>query len=129
MQDKTTITLTIDEDPKDDLIDVVKFILFARRIDVSGPIGFRTDKALQVAIMVARKNASNLGMLLTHNTPECEDLVQGYLGYDPFFNDDGDEVEPEKLVRKLGLRIQQRPKSPKKKARTRGGKVRRVVEL
>ena len=125
MQGKTTIELTIDEDLEDYLKDTIRFILFARRSDLGGPFDFETDEALQMAVIIAIQTASRLADVVSHNTSECENLIKDFLGYDPFFNDDGEDVEPEELARKLGLSIRRRPKRPKaktkRKSRVRGG--------
>ena len=123
MQDKTTIALTIDEDLGDDLKDVIKFILFARRLDLGDQFDFNSDEALEMAVIVSIQTASRLADVVTHNASECENQIKDFLGYDPFFNDDGEEIEGKELARKLGLTIRRRPKlaaRAKKVAHARG---------
>ena len=106
MQDETTtIELTIDKDLEDQLKDVLKFILFARRSNIPGRIRFKTNESLQMAVVVAIQTASNLVQLVTHNASECENSIRDHLGRDPFFNDEGEPEEPENVARKSGLSV------------------------
>ena len=124
----TTITLTIDEDLEDYLKDTIRFVLFARRIDIKDSFDFNSDEALAMAVIVAAQTASRLADVVTHNASECENLIHDYLGYDPFFNDEGEKASPEEVARKLGLTIRRKPKRRiRGKVRARGGrKVLRV---
>ncbi len=129
----TTITLTIDEDLEDDLKDALRFILFARRSDLRGPIDFKTDEALHMAVLVAIQTASELTRSITENADNCGHVINDFLGHDPFFNDEGEYEDREEIARKLGLSIRPVPPRPpkrriraKRKARTRGGRVLRV---
>lgn len=118
----TSIQLEIDQALEDDLKNILRFNLFARRSDPGGSLDFESDKARELAVILGIETAARLARSITGNAASCKDIIEDFLGYDPFFNDEGEYEEPEELARKLGLSIRRIPKR-RTKPYARGGAV------
>ena len=115
-----TVTVTLDKDRDHDLVEIIEFAVLARRLgEPKYTLSLDSEDSRNFAVDIAIETAVRLARCVRQNTHNCEGIIEEFLGYDPFFNDEDEPETPEEIVRRLGLSIRRWPKR-KAKSRPRG---------